>query len=285
MAEFFQEVESSHVLVTDLLEVGTYNSMQKGDLIVVNNATKSVRFPNGSQGQILTTDTGTSTNLTWTNVNDALNSAVSGTLGDILYNNGTTFVSRAIGASGSLLVSSGTAPVWQTLGSALGFTASGQIITSGPGGVPIIEGPGLPGQVLEISASGIARWSTTAAENDTNTITVWPGQINSRTTKNTVANLTWKQTQYSSFTTAKVNFWAVINNVGASASIEFSKRFGSGAQTILTPLTVNAAGIYSTTLSTMPGNDALYDVNVQQLSAGAQGGVSIFGINLDLKYL
>lgn len=90
MAQYLEELECDNIAVYNLISVGS-GSMNKGDIIVVNNSINSTNLPNGANNQVLCVDTSTSTNLAYKNISSLLNT-ISNTAGDTLYFNGTDTV-------------------------------------------------------------------------------------------------------------------------------------------------------------------------------------------------
>jgi hypothetical protein len=299
MAEYFQEIETEKITVTDLIVVTTCDNMLPGDLIVVNDSLKSVRFGTGSSGQILVTDSGTTTNLKWDNINDVMSTAVSGSTGDILYHNGNTFVVLNPSSSGYILTTNSTTggPTWNSLTNILGFNTSGQVIVSGPSGQVIIEGPGTPGQVLTISSSGIGRWQDPAAGNLI--FSLQPGEVRPRSTERTFAHFTWDQTKYGAsginLSSGVMSLYAKVET-NASAILKFEKICGTGPATLMPNLTINSAtsgltnssGVICLTGLVNPTANSLYGLKSTLVSGGTGpnadcGPIHLYG--MQLKYI
>lgn len=240
MAEVFQEIETQDALVTNLLRVENLTNMRKGDLIVVNSAVQSVAFRSGTSGQILVTDSGTSTNLRW--------------------------VSK---------------------GSALGFTSSGQILTSGAGGSLVILNQGTAGQVLTVNASKIPSWQTpasvTAGTSGAIMFSLEPGQITSRASGRTFTFFSWDDSEYGSsggstdsrmaLTAGNLQFWAD----GAGALINSNRILGTGTR-LFSQYTTTGAGLQQVPITIYPTADALF-----ALTASGTAGINMYAFQMQFK--
>lgn len=296
MAEFFEEIESERILVTDLLSVQDLDTMRVGDLIVVDENTKSVRFGTGSSGQILVTDSGTSEHIRWKDITVVLGEAT-GSLGDILYHDGTQFTVRRPGSSGQVLVysSGNSAPIWQDIGDVIGFNQSGQILTSGPGGVEVILDPGTNGQVLTINMSGVPEWKDPSSGNVM--FVLQPGEVRPRNQERTFANFSWDESKYGAgdlnLSNGQMVLYAKVV-AGASAELKFERVCGSSAATLMDTVTinqsttglVNGSGILCLPLSgnlASPGADGLYALKTQLMSGTGTDPIKLY--SFQLKYV
>ncbi len=280
MAEFFEEIE-----VSDLITVGAGVTMRRGDLIVVDSGVTSVRFGSGLSGQVLVTNSGTSTNLEWQDFGTALGFLAQNS-GDILFSpDGVTFtiLSGTLAADNDLLQFNGTtnAPEWQSLGEAFGFTASGQIITSGPGGEVVILGPGAEDQVLTINASGVPNWETPAAgTTDTIIFDIGTRYIVARDNQRTAGYFVWNETEYGAggfnLGSGELVFHGDLN--GGSANIEFVFRLGDVPTSDMISLQGVSEGANSIAVTTPDSSgSAVFEFNVQR-TAGTD--VNLYGMQL-----
>jgi len=240
MAEVFQEIEAGDALVTNLLRVESLANMRKGDLIVVNNAVQSVALRSGTSGQILVTDSGTSTNLRWADK-----------------------------------------------GPALGFTSSGQILTSGPNGDLVVLNQGTAGYVLTVNSSKIPVWQpqgmVTLPASGVINFSLEPGQIVSRSAGRTFTFFSWDDSEYGisggvgdsnmALTAGNLMFWAD----GAGAKINSNRLLGTGTR-LFTEYTTSGAGLQQVPVTIYPTADALF-----AFTASGTTGVNMYAFQMQFK--
>lgn len=301
MAEYFEELEAKRALITDLLEVQTCDNMRTGDLIVVNSGTMSIPLRSGSSNEVLITNSGLfpDTNIGYRPIATVLADSLAQNSGDIIYSpDGDTFtiLSGGPGVGDCSLLkfnNNGTSIYleWTDVGSALGFTDSGQIISSiGTGDASIIDA-GDEGQVLTI-VNGFPTWQDPSS--GMILMALGAGETRPRPTSRKFANLTWDQDKYSTFTNPQLSYFVKLNGVGVSANLSIDRICGTGPSSLLSVvlnsgnLSYVDGGVAVCDSITIPTDDSLYELRTQLLASGGiacapgDGPIQIFSPQLKL---
>ena len=159
-----------YTTLTNLFDVVLTNQRQA---IISRTATQwGFLIPTTTPYLLLTNNTGNaSSDIGWTTIGGAISNGTSGATvqGDILYFSSTDLAKLNIGASNTILASSGgTAPAWVTTTSNLDATMGntvGGILYRNSSGVWANSGVGNPGQILQTNGSGanpswVSQWIT-----------------------------------------------------------------------------------------------------------------------------
>jgi hypothetical protein len=211
----------------------------------------------------------------------------------IVVNNVPKSVAFRSGTNGYLLTTdttSSTNLAWKSVGQSLGFTASGQLITSITGGNATILGQGTLGQVLTVNSSGMPRWQTPASFSISSGVinfSIEPGQITTRATGRNFSFFTWDQSEYGStggtigtdslmsLTAGNLQFYAD----GAGAKVNAVRIAGSSTTATLFSEVTTVVGVNQARI-TPPNNDSLY-----RFGASGTSGVNMYGFQMHFKSL
>lgn len=206
----------------------------------------------------------------------------------IVVNNGLQSVPFRTGSSNQILVtdSSTTSHLnWKGAKTLIGFTASGQLLTSGPGGSLVTLGQGPTGFVLTVNASHMPVWSspTSAVNLPTSgaiSFDLYPGQITIRTGvsqgRGDFSYFSWNQAKYGTnmgLTVGNLIFYST----GTGATLTSYLLAGAGSNQLFAP-TAFATGINTIPVSTYPTADSVY-----RISASGSVAISAYAFQLQFK--
>lgn len=288
MAEVFEEIEVEDIIVTGLLSTDCDTSnMTTGDLIVVDSSHLSSRFPRGTDGQFLITDTTDGTyNLRWADASSALGVLANAT-GDILYSpDGQTFTVLSIGSSNNILtVGPDGVPIWGTVSGSIGFDGPGQVLITGTDSQATILNPGTTGTVLTIGPSGIPIWSTPAAAKNIALLhLVDRARTSCNVTSRNIAYFTWDETQYGAaakgLSNGKLIFYGDIPNDGtATVELVYSKGDVPTADMVSATTIVSGCNELSVTIPDS-SSCTLFSLNLAKTGGTTLQNPEIYGVQL-----
>lgn len=211
----------------------------------------------------------------------------------IVVSNATQSIPFRTGASNQILVTdSGTTShlAWKGAKTLIGFTSSGQILTSGPGGALVVLNQGTAGQVLTVNSSRIPSWQTPSVSQISSgsiSFSVEPGQVQTRGTGALGRNFSffsWSDLEYGtgatatnsnmSLTAGNLVFWSD----ATTAKINAYRIGGAGVAKLFNEVTTTI-GMNVVPVSS-PSADSLY-----RFSASGSAGANCYAFQMHFKRL